>query len=84
MFESAMFETALFEDSLLSSYTLDYVLKISFRFQATSCALRCPGYDKTLLFCSIMSVEYANPNLKSAQLGQPAPKLELDLYIPQT
>ena len=67
MFESAMFETALFEDSLLSRYTLNYVLKISFRFQATSCALRCPGYDKTLLFCSIMSVECTNPNLNSAQ-----------------
>ena len=36
-------------------------------------------------FCSTMSVECTNPNLKSAQsaqLGQPAPKLELDLYIP--
>ena len=33
-----------------------------------------------------MSVECTNPNLKSAQtaqLGQPAPKLELYLYIPQ-
>ena len=41
----------------------------------------------TLLFCSIMPVECTNPNLKSAlsaQLGQSAPKLELDLYIPQT
>ena len=34
-----------------------------------------------------MSMEWTNPNLisaQSAQLGQPAPKLELDLYIPQT
>ena len=34
-----------------------------------------------------MSVECTNPNLKSAQtaqLEQPAPKLELDLYIPQS
>ena len=33
-----------------------------------------------------MTVECTNPNLKSAQtaqLGQPVPKLELDLYIPQ-
>ena len=55
---------------------LDDVLKISFRFQSTRCALRCPGYD-TLLFFSIMSVECTNPNHKSAQsaqLGQPAPK----------
>ena len=38
-------------------------------------------------FCSTMSMECTNPNPKSAQtaqLGQPAPKLELDLYIPQT
>ena len=34
-----------------------------------------------------MSVECTNPNHKSAQtaqLGQPAPNFELDLYIPQT
>ena len=34
-----------------------------------------------------MSVECTNPNLKTAQMAQleqPAPKLELDLYIPQT
>ena len=34
-----------------------------------------------------MPVEYTNPNLKSAQTAQfeqPAPKWELDLYIPQT
>ena len=30
-----------------------------------------------------MSVECTNPNLISAQLGQPAPKFELDLYIPK-
>ena len=41
----------------------------------------------TFILLYYMSVECTNSNLKSAQLaqlGQPAPKLELDLYIPQT
>ena len=64
---------------------LDDVLKINFWFQSTRCALRCPGYDRHFYFALLMSMECTNPNLKSAelaQLGQPAPKLKLDLYIP--
>ena len=42
-------------------------------------------YDSLTAVHIPVSVECTNPNLKSAQsvqLGQPAPKLELDLFIP--
>ena len=52
-----------------------------------SCGLVDVVLKMDFLWSSNMSVECTNPNLKSAelaQLGQPAPKLELDLYIPQS
>ena len=68
-------------------YILDDELKNDFQFLLTNDTFKPPNYKKLFLFYYKMSVECTNPNLKSAQtaqLGQPAPKLELDLYIPQT
>ena len=71
------------------TYTLHKLLynrwwaKYFFYFQPTNYAFFPLDHKASFWFYSRMPAEYTNPNLKSAQLEQPAPKLELDLYIPQ-
>ena len=56
----------------------------NFLFPAHNYAFLPPDHKTSFWFYSRMTVECTNlKSAQSAQLEQPAPKLELDLYIPQ-